>query len=34
MDNPVRPALKAQGVTDEQIKTMTVDNPKNLFLGK
>jgi len=28
------PALKAQGVTDEQIKTMMVDNPKNLFLGK
>ena len=30
----VLPALKAQGVTDEQIKTMMVDNPKNLFLGK
>lgn len=30
----VVPALKAQGVTDEQIKTMMVDNPKNLFLGK
>jgi phosphotriesterase-related protein len=28
------PALKAQGVTDEQIKMMMVDNPKNLFLGK
>jgi len=28
------PAIKAQGVTDEQIKTMMVDNPKNLFLGK
>jgi phosphotriesterase-related protein len=28
----VIPALKAQGVTDEQIKTMMVDNPKNLFL--
>lgn len=28
------PALKAQGVTDEQIKTMMVDNPRNLFLGK
>ena len=27
------PALKAQGVTDEQIKTMMVENPKNLFLG-
>ncbi|HOE33962.1 MAG TPA: hypothetical protein PLG98_11645 [Smithella sp.] len=30
----VLPALKAQGVTDEQIKTMMVENPKNLFLGK
>ena len=30
----VIPALKAQGVTDEQIKTMMVDNPRNLFLGK
>jgi phosphotriesterase-related protein len=30
----VVPALKAQGVTDDQIKTMMVDNPKNLFLGK
>ncbi len=30
----VLPALKAQGVTDEQIKTMMVDNPRNLFLGK
>jgi phosphotriesterase-related protein len=29
----VIPALKAQGVTDEQIKVMMVDNPKNLFLG-
>ena len=28
------PALKAQGVTDEQINTMMVENPKNLFLGK
>jgi len=28
------PALKTQGVTDEQINTMMVDNPKNLFLGK
>ena len=28
------PALKALGVTDEQIKTMMVDNPRNLFLGK
>jgi phosphotriesterase-related protein len=28
------PALKAQGVTDDQIKTMMVENPKNLFLGK
>jgi phosphotriesterase-related protein len=30
----VVPALKAQGVTEEQIKTMMVDNPKNLFLGR
>lgn len=30
----VVPALKAQGVTEDQIKTMMVDNPKNLFLGK
>jgi phosphotriesterase-related protein len=30
----VLPALKAQGVTDEQIKTMMVDNPRSLFLGK
>jgi phosphotriesterase-related protein len=28
------PALKAQGVTDDQINTMMVENPKNLFLGK
>jgi len=28
------PALKAQGVTEDQIRTMMVDNPKNLFLGK
>jgi len=28
------PALKAQGVTDNQIKTMMVENPRNLFLGK
>ena len=28
------PALKAQGVTDDQIKTMMVDNPRNLFMGK
>jgi Predicted metal-dependent hydrolase with the TIM-barrel fold len=27
------PALKLQGVTDEQIKIMMVDNPRNLFLG-
>ncbi|MDO9515068.1 MAG: hypothetical protein Q7J01_03080 [Syntrophales bacterium] len=30
----VLPALKKLGVTDEQIKTMMVDNPRNLFLGK
>lgn len=29
----VIPALKAQGVTDEQIKVMMVENPRNLFLG-
>jgi phosphotriesterase-related protein len=29
----ILPALKAQGVTDEQIKTMMVDNPRNLFTG-
>ncbi len=29
----VLPALKEQGVTDEQIKTMMVDNPRKLFLG-
>lgn len=28
------PALKAQGVTDEQIKAMMEENPRNLFLGK
>jgi phosphotriesterase-related protein len=28
------PALKAQGVTDDQINQMMVENPKNLFLGK
>ncbi len=28
------PALKVQGVTDEQIKTMLVDNPRNLFTGE
>ncbi len=30
----VIPALKAKGVTDEQIKIMMVENPKKLFLGK
>jgi len=30
----ILPALKAQGVTDEQITTMMVTNPKNLFLGQ
>jgi len=28
------PALKKLGVTDAQIKTMMVDNPRSLFLGK
>ena len=27
------PALKAQGITDQQIKVMMVDNPKKLFMG-
>jgi len=27
------PMLKAEGVTDQQINTMFIDNPKNLFLG-
>ena len=30
----VLPDLKAAGVADEQIKTMMVDNPRNLFLGQ
>lgn len=30
----VVPALKAKGVSDKQIETMMVTNPKNLFLGK
>lgn len=30
----VIPLLKAEGVTDEQIKTMMVENPKNVFLGR
>jgi phosphotriesterase-related protein len=29
----VIPALKEQGVTDDQIKTMMEDNPRNLFMG-
>ena len=29
----VVPALKAQGITDEQIKIMMVENPKRLFMG-
>ena len=28
------PALKAQGVTDEQIMAMMVENPRNLFIGR
>lgn len=28
------PMLKAQGVTDEQIRQIMVENPKNLFMGK
>jgi phosphotriesterase-related protein len=34
VSNDFIPALKAQGVTDEQIKTMMVDNPRKLFLGE
>ncbi len=30
----VLPALKAKGVTDEQINIMMVENPKKLFIGK
>jgi phosphotriesterase-related protein len=30
----VLPALKAKGVTDAQIRTMMVENPRNLFLGQ
>jgi len=29
--NDVIPALKQRGVTDEQIRTMLVDNPRNIF---
>ena len=29
--NDVLPALKARGVTDEQITTMLVDNPRKIF---
>ena len=29
--NDVIPALKARGVTDEQLKTMLVDNPRRIF---
>jgi phosphotriesterase-related protein len=31
IQNDVIPALKQRGVTDEQIKTMLVDNPRNIF---
>jgi phosphotriesterase-related protein len=27
----VLPALRARGVTDQQITTMLVDNPRNIF---
>jgi phosphotriesterase-related protein len=30
----VIPALKADGVTDEQLNTMLVDNPRNIFSVK
>ncbi len=29
--NDVLPALKERGVTDEQITTMLVDNPRKIF---
>jgi phosphotriesterase-related protein len=29
--NDVLPALKGRGVTDEQIHTMLVDNPRKIF---
>jgi phosphotriesterase-related protein len=29
--NDVLPALRQRGVTDEQITTMLVDNPRNIF---
>jgi phosphotriesterase-related protein len=29
--NDVLPALKARGVTDDQITTMLVDNPRTIF---
>ncbi len=29
--NDVIPALKARGVTDEQLTTMLVDNPRKIF---
>ena len=31
ISDDVLPALKERGVTDEQITTMMVDNPRNIF---
>jgi phosphotriesterase-related protein len=31
ISNDVMPALKKKGVTDEQITTMMVDNPRRIF---
>jgi len=30
----ILPMLKKQGITEQQIKTLVIENPKNLFLGK
>ena len=32
--NNIIPALKAGGVTDEQVRAMTIDNPRRLFTGE
>lgn len=34
VSNNFIPAIKALGVTDDQIKTMMVDNPRKLFMGE
>ena len=30
----ILPMFKARGITGQQIKTLMIENPKNLFLGK